>query len=177
MLKMLKFAGWMPPPTPQNFPFNFNIFKISWEMLKIPPLQPSKKPYKNRHFGTGLKKAPNCSQKRSLGFADELLSQKGASPQTFLTVISHLFLTPNAERNRVFFWMVGAQMVRAQPYIYIYIHTYMCRRVSQQDARSRYLTRLKGHILSFLDHKSRKKHAICPSICVFFLKDHPQITS
>ena len=36
MLKMLKFAVWMPP---QNFPCNFNIFNICWEMLKIPPLQ------------------------------------------------------------------------------------------------------------------------------------------
>ena len=82
-----------------------------------------------------------------------------------------------ASRGRVRFLDILAHQMGLQAYIYIYI--FKCRRVSRQDARSRYLTRLKGRFFffSFVYRKSLQKKLFCPSIWFLFLKILPKYRS
>ena len=64
-------------------------------------------------------------------------------------------------------------------YIYLYVCMYVfmciCRRVRQRDAKSHYLTPLKGmQFLCFGPQRSHLKEAICPSIWVFFRQSLPK---
>ena len=69
-------------------------------------------------------------------------------------------------------YLCGDQIPLLQ-HIHIYIYT--CRRVSRQDARSRYLTCLKGRIfVVFGPQKSTTKTLFCPSIWIFSSKIMPK---
>ena len=132
MVKMLKFAGPLSctPPPLQNFPLQLQHLQHFAGNVEDCPLTTSTSStfplfralvLKNTKKGSSepvLKMASDCSQERFFRSWDDLLLKKRVSTSKMFDVDKSPFL-PQTQGVEGFSWVIGAQMVRRQPYKYM----------------------------------------------------------